>query len=120
MAVTVPPSWARFLIAICTAAGAAVVSACVERTESQPAPSTPAERRIELTACRPAGTREDMRCGTAIVHENPARRDARELRLSVVVVPARSAAPRAEPIFFLMGGPGQTATDAAAAMERSP
>ena len=61
-----------------------------------------------------------MRCGTAIVHENPARRDSRELRLSVVVVPARSAAPRSEPIFFLMGGPGQTATDAAAAMERSP
>ena len=60
-----------------------------------------------------------MRCGTAAVLENRAK-GGRELELSIVVIPARSATPLADPVFFIAGGPGQTATDLAAMLERSP
>jgi pimeloyl-ACP methyl ester carboxylesterase len=48
-----------------------------------------------------------------IVPENWRKPKGRQLKLNLIIVPAR-AHPAREPIFFLIGGPGQAATDAAA------
>ena len=63
------------------------------------------------------GEGEAARCGTFSVPEN---RDSpgRMLPLKVIVLPARSAAPR-EPVFFLAGGPGQAATGLASGFANS-
>jgi pimeloyl-ACP methyl ester carboxylesterase len=55
------------------------------------------------------GDGEAARCGTFSVPENRDRPGGRMLPLKVIVLPARSSAPR-EPVFFLAGGPGQAAT----------
>ncbi|QNM82561.1 alpha/beta hydrolase [Sphingomonas sabuli] len=52
------------------------------------------------------------RCGTFVVPENRSVAGGRMLTLKTVVIPAKSAEPRA-PIFFFSGGPGQASTDQA-------
>ena len=66
-----------------------------------------------LSPCRLPGTTEAFLCGTHEVYEDRARRAGRKIPLRIVVVPApaRPAAP--DPVFFLVGGPGQAATTTA-------
>jgi pimeloyl-ACP methyl ester carboxylesterase len=54
-------------------------------------------------------------CGTLAVHENRATRQGRQIALKIVVAPAlrRDAPP--DPLFVLMGGPGQPAATLATA-----
>jgi pimeloyl-ACP methyl ester carboxylesterase len=52
-----------------------------------------------------------MKCGTYRVYEDRDRRAGRRIGLSVIVLPSRKATPLPDPVFFLYGGPGQTATD---------
>jgi pimeloyl-ACP methyl ester carboxylesterase len=59
------------------------------------------------------------RCGALTVFENRATRQGRTIDLAVVVFPARSATPKA-PIFFLTGGPGESATGIAPHVAGSP
>jgi pimeloyl-ACP methyl ester carboxylesterase len=77
-------------------------------------------QRLALTPCRIPALAPDLqsvlpgeaaRCGTFSVPENR-ERPGRMLPLKVIVIPARSAAPK-EPVFFLAGGPGQAATELA-------
>ncbi|GAB4177832.1 MAG: alpha/beta fold hydrolase [Wenzhouxiangellaceae bacterium] len=53
-------------------------------------------------------------CGTLEVPENRERPDGRVLELAWAVVEARRPDPSPDPVFFLAGGPGQSARDAAA------
>lgn len=51
----------------------------------------------------------DAYCGTLRVHEDRRSRQGRMLDLSIVVLPALGSQPKPDPLFFLVGGPGQAA-----------
>jgi len=51
------------------------------------------------------------RCGKLAVYENRASTTGRMIDLNIAVVPAASAEPASDPLFFLAGGPGQAATE---------
>jgi len=73
------------------------------------------DRYADLTACElsAAGGRltASARCGTFEVPENPAMPDGRSLELAYAVLPARVARAQPDPVFFLAGGPGQSARE---------
>ena len=69
-----------------------------------PAPS------LALAPCRLPGLEREARCGTLEVFEDRAARRGRRIGLRVAVLPAASAAPAPDPLFILVGGPGQPAT----------
>ena len=76
------------------------------------AASLPAQS-VHLAPCRVANVNAELRCGTFVVHENPADARSRAIPLAVVVVPARAAKPRPDPVFLVSpGGPGTTNTEA--------
>lgn len=70
--------------------------------------------RLALEPCRLEGLGVEARCGRLRVFEDRETRRGRELELRVAVVPALAAAPRPDPLFVLVGGPGQAATEAGA------
>ncbi len=76
-----------------------------------------AQRYADLEACElaAAGGRLTVtaRCGTLEVPENPDAADGRRLELSYAVVPGRASQVQPDPVFFLAGGPGQSARDVA-------
>ncbi len=51
-------------------------------------------------------------CARMEVPEDPARPDGRKISLRVGLVKAHNAEPLADPVFFLAGGPGQSAVEA--------
>jgi pimeloyl-ACP methyl ester carboxylesterase len=55
------------------------------------------------------------RCGYFEVAENPDQPDGRQIELAYAVLPARARA-QADPVFFLAGGPGQSARETAPMM----
>lgn len=64
---------------------------------------------LHLAACRVAGVDAQLRCGTFLVHENPADPRSRTIPLEVIVVPSRASTPRPDPVFLVSpGGPGTT------------
>jgi len=83
-------------------------------TGAQPAVSHSAASRIGLTSCHVPGVKDELRCGVYDVFENRRIHKGRRLPLKIVLIPARSPHPDQGPIFYLTGGPGETATDAAA------
>ncbi len=70
--------------------------------------------RLPLTHCRVPGLNEDVLCGTYEVYENRASKTGRKIPLNIVVIPALSPTPAPDPLFVLVGGPGQAATDSVA------
>ncbi|MBL0030030.1 MAG: alpha/beta fold hydrolase [Rhodanobacteraceae bacterium] len=50
-------------------------------------------------------------CTTLSVPENPAAPEGRKIDLRIALVPAKTASPEPDPVFFLAGGPGQSALD---------
>lgn len=69
----------------------------------------PTDGPLALHSVEIAGER--VLAGFLEVPEDRGATDGRKLRLHVVVVPARAEAPRADPVFYLAGGPGQGATE---------
>ena len=49
--------------------------------------------------------------GQALVFEDNLRNRGRKIKLNIEVVPAKDQNNREEPMFIIMGGPGQAATD---------
>jgi pimeloyl-ACP methyl ester carboxylesterase len=74
----------------------------------------PSAPRLALEPCRLDGLGVEARCGKLRVFEDRDARSGRELELRVAVVPALAASPRPDPLFILVGGPGQAATEAGA------
>ena len=70
---------------------------------------------ITLSRCAEPDYPVDAKCTSLEVPENPEAPDGRKISLNIVVLPA-SGRGGDEPVFFLAGGPGQAATDLAAAM----
>lgn len=81
-----------------------------------------AERWSELESCElsAAGGRASVqaRCGQFPVPENLDAPEGRQIELAYAVLPARGQA-LPDPVFFLAGGPGQSARDAAALMHNA-
>ena len=75
-------------------------------------------RNCELSA---AGGRltASARCGELEVPENPAAESGRTIELAYAVLPKRNRGADSEPVFFLAGGPGQSARDMLPVMRRA-
>jgi pimeloyl-ACP methyl ester carboxylesterase len=69
-----------------------------------------------LHPCQVPGVPFETRCGTWQVPENRSAHAGRTIPLYVVVLPARGPHPAPDPVFYLEGGPGIPATDAAAGL----
>ena len=82
-------------------------------TGAQPAVSHPAPR-ISLTSCHVPDVKQELRCGVYHVFENRRVPGGRKLPLKIVLIPARRPHPEQGPVFYVTGGPGETATEAAA------
>lgn len=78
------------------------VAAC----SSSPTPQLAIDR---LSPCLKTDGPDDAYCGTLTVPEDRSKPDGRRLSLKVIVLPALSRTPAADPLFFLAGGPGQGA-----------
>jgi pimeloyl-ACP methyl ester carboxylesterase len=63
-----------------------------------------------LEPCKLADGSE-ARCGTFEVWENREAKAGRKLALRVLVLPATGAARKPDPVFFVAGGPGESAVD---------
>ena len=57
------------------------------------------------------GVKERARCGTYEVFENRATKRGRKLKLKIVVYPATGPDKAADPLFYIPGGPGSSATE---------
>jgi len=67
---------------------------------------------VDLQPCDVPGIAGGAKCGTYNVYENRSTKTGRKLGLSIVVAPALNATPP-DPVFWLEGGPGGSATEAA-------
>jgi pimeloyl-ACP methyl ester carboxylesterase len=92
---------------------AALVSAALLTAGCGPAPEPATPTRLTLTPCVVGGI--EGRCGSLQVPENRATRTGRTIGLNIVMLPARGEQPATDPIFYLAGGPGQSATSVATA-----
>ncbi len=72
---------------------------------------------VELSSCNLPKHKEAALCGKHQVYENRSAKSGRVIALNLVVLPALSSEPKAEPVFYLTGGPGQGAARIAGAGE---
>lgn len=68
---------------------------------------------VALKPCRVEGVKDEVRCGVYRVPENRQTREGRMLPLKIVLIPARRPHPERGPVFYMAGGPGETATELA-------
>lgn len=71
--------------------------------------------RISLTPCEvPSAngqTKQTVRCGTFEVFEDRSRKSGRRISLKIIVFPATGQDQKADPLFYIPGGPGSSATE---------
>lgn len=82
------------------------------------ASAAPAAPALVLAPCKLPGVEHPARCGTLSRPLDPAEPAGRTLELHVAVLPALSRQPLPDPVFFLAGGPGQSAIELAGAAQR--
>jgi len=79
---------------------------------------------LEMAPCHLPGVERELRCGKLEVYENRATRQGRKISLRVVVLPAMPPmpptsptpqVPAPDPLFIIVGGPGQSAVATAKA-----
>lgn len=68
---------------------------------------------IHLRPCEVQFVQGGGKCGIYDVFENRTTKTGRKLSLNILVIPAASATPAPDPVFWLEGGPGGAATQAA-------
>lgn len=68
---------------------------------------------IVFAPCHIEGVKEELLCGKYEVFENRKTAAGRKLPLKIVLLPAQSPHPNEGPIFYMAGGPGETATELA-------
>jgi pimeloyl-ACP methyl ester carboxylesterase len=66
---------------------------------------------VTLTPCHVEGVKEQLDCGVYNVFENRRAQAGRKLPLKIVVIPAHHPHPDQGPVFYMAGGPGETATE---------
>ena len=99
----------KFAGSLLLLAAVATFWTAVATSNSSPAVST--QSRVVLKPCHVAGVTEELRCGVYEVFENRKTRKGRKLPLKIVVIPARHPHPDQGPVFYMAGGPGETATE---------
>ena len=72
-----------------------------------------AASKVKLMPCHISEVKEEVRCGVYKVFENRRTRMGRMLPLKIIVIPARQSHPEQGPVFYMAGGPGETATELA-------
>ena len=74
-----------------------------------------ADDRIALNPCEVAGTEPDKKdsvlCGKLEVFEDRVRKTGRKIAINIVVYPATGPDKAPDPIFYIPGGPGSSATE---------
>ena len=88
-------------------ASACLLMSCAHQPVSEPSP-------LVLSSCSLPDLNEHVLCGGLSVFENREARAGRRILLRIAVLPARDTASRTDPIFIIVGGPGQSAVDNAA------
>jgi pimeloyl-ACP methyl ester carboxylesterase len=78
---------------------------------SSPSPTTSGAPGVVLKPCHVEGVKEELRCGIYEVFENRQTREGRKLPLKIILIPARHPHPDQGPVFYMTGGPGETATE---------
>lgn len=68
---------------------------------------------VALHSCSVPGVKKTARCGSIEVPENPERPESRKLEIHFAVIPAANGHGRPDPIVPLLGGPGESAIEAA-------
>lgn len=68
---------------------------------------------IELTPCSIERFLGKAQCGSFEVYENRHTRQGRKIKLKIVVIPADSTDRLPDPVFYIAGGPGASATASA-------
>jgi pimeloyl-ACP methyl ester carboxylesterase len=68
---------------------------------------------LSWSRCAVPGDTASARCADVLVPEDRGAARSRSIPIHVLVLPARTASPAAEPLVFLAGGPGQAATSLA-------
>lgn len=109
----------RTVAAVATAAAAAGLlsgGACGARTVSGRAvdAARAGEPAARSNPCAVPGYAGALRCATIVVPEDRRHPAGRTVALRVVILPATSTDPVADPVFYFTGGPGQAATDGVA------
>ncbi len=85
------------------------------RPEGSVRPTTTVQRgRLQLNACGNPSLTGDALCGKYEVYEDRIGHKGRKIQLNIVLLPATSAKPAPDPVFYLAGGPGAAATEYAA------
>jgi len=81
-----------------------------------PVPPRPAREpsTLVLDDCKVSNLEAQALCGGLDVFENRDTRTGRMIHLRVAVLPVRDGTPRLDPVFIIVGGPGQSAVDNAA------
>jgi pimeloyl-ACP methyl ester carboxylesterase len=95
--------------AVRTLAAAMVAAVSMAAVAAVAADATPA-----LTGCHVAGIRNSVLCGSVQRPLDPEHAGRGTLEIKYVVVPAMARRKLADPVFFLAGGPGQSAVSLAA------
>lgn len=71
-----------------------------------------------LDHCHVEGIREQILCGSLKVAENPQQPKGKQIDIYMTVLPSFNAAQKNNPMLFLAGGPGQSATEQTALINR--
>jgi len=73
---------------------------------------------LTLQPCRLKGVEVGARCGVLKRPLDPSKPDGVQIDLHVAVLPAVARNPKPDPVFFLAGGPGQSAIELAGTVQR--
>ena len=88
---------------------------CPAQDKGEPRKSPASSPSISLVPCEvPSanGTaKHTVRCGTFEVFEDRSRKSGRKIALKIVVFPATGPDKAADPLFYIPGGPGSSATE---------
>ena len=106
----------QFLLACALACGTTFIALGESGQERRARPDHIAPTAsISLEPCEVPGTREGAkekaRCGMYEVFENRATKRGRKIKLRIVVFPAAGRDKVADPLFYIPGGPGSSATE---------
>lgn len=86
------------------------------RKPGQPQSTVPVQRgRAQFKPCNNPALTRDTLCGKYEVFEDRGAKNGRKIALNMILLPALSAKPAPDAIFYLVGGPGGAATASATA-----
>ena len=80
------------------------------------AQGTAQAQTISLKPCHLPGMRDALQCGTLARPLNPEVPNGKQIDIQFAVLPSKAREKHPDPIFFLAGGPGQSAIDVIPAM----